>query len=240
MLARRGSRLARMGALLLHVLSRPVQVRDDPSQRNYANSSVSPAPMVNRANRTLWCIPYVERPQPEPYQGFVCRSPYRITRGSNASEGDSSRPPAATWREVFAYFLPEIVTGAASLVLALVQLQWLTQSQEVPTVLGLATSWAVISTSVLLGLQLLPADRLHRRASGAVTTLARVRLVVRHAFAGVITNLVGTLWRTRVASTRMRSLTNSWPAPSPLQLARFVAELRAPGSPQRCAEAGAA
>lgn len=28
-------------------------------------------PLVNRANRTLWCIPCVERPQPEPYQGFV-------------------------------------------------------------------------------------------------------------------------------------------------------------------------
>lgn len=159
---------------------------------------------------------------------------------SNAREGDRSRPPAATWPEVFAYFLPEIVTLAASLVLALVQLRWLTQSQEVPTVLGVATSWAVILTSVLLGLQILPADRLHRRASGAVTTLARVRLAVRLAFAGLTTYLVGTPWRTRVASTRMRALTNSRPAPSPLQLARFVAELRAPGSPQRCAEAGAA
>jgi len=159
---------------------------------------------------------------------------------SHATEGDSSRPPAASWREVFAYFLPEIVTLAASLVLALVQLRWLTQSQQVPTVLGVATTWAVILTSVLLGSQLLPADRLHRRASGAVTTLARVRLAVRLAFAGLTTYLVGTPWRTRVASTRMRALTNSRPAPSPLQLARFVAELRAPGSPQRCAEAGAA
>lgn len=164
---------------------------------------------------------------------------------SNARAGDRSRPPAATWPEVFAYFLPEIVTLAASLVLALVQLRWLTQSQQVPTVLGVATTWAVILTSVLLGSQLLPADRLHRRASGAVTTLARVRLArvrlaVRLAFAGLVTHLVGRPWRTCVASIRMRALTNSWPAPLPLQLARFVAELRAPGSPQRCAEAGTA
>ena len=159
---------------------------------------------------------------------------------SNAREGDRSRPPAATWPEVFAYFLPEIVTLAASLVLALVQLHWLTQSQEVPTVLGVATSWAVILTSVLLGLQILPADRLHGRATGAVTTLARVRLAVRLAFAGLVTHWVGRPRRTCVASIRMRALTNSRPAPSSLQLARFVAELRAPGSPQRCAEAGAA
>lgn len=84
-------------------------------RRNYPNSSFSPAPVVSRANRTLWCIPCVERPQPEPYQGFVCRSPYRITRGptpGKATDRDrrpqpgprcsrTSCPRSSPWRRVW-------------------------------------------------------------------------------------------------------------------------------------------
>lgn len=159
---------------------------------------------------------------------------------SNATEGDISRPSVATLREVFAFFVPEIVAGAVSLALALVQLRWLSQGQEVPTILGFATQLATVCLAILLGLQLLPAARLHSRAAEAVAALARVRLVVRLAFAGLIAHSVGMPWRTRVTATRVQALTHSRPAPSTLQLARFVAELRAPGSPQRCAEAGAA
>jgi hypothetical protein len=141
---------------------------------------------------------------------------------------------------VFAFFVPELVAGTVGLALVLAQLGWLSQAQEVPTVLGLATHLATVCVAILLALQLRPVAGLHWRATGAEAALARVRVVVRLALAGPAARSVGAPWRTRVTAARVQAFAHLRPVPSTLQPARFVAELRAPGSPQGRTEAGAA